>query len=193
MLGNLTEALNFYKKRGYAYKGVPWYVGREAYYATKPDDATADVQIQPYDKYLVASGEQSFLQLMLDGTHIGKSVCVTPCFRSEQVDTLHQPYFMKVELIQTTHVSEGGLMKMIHDACSFFEQFVPVTIAKTGLVSYDIVDTYAGIELGSYGIREYAHLKWIYGTGCAEPRLTQVRERNAESCFISRVTNVVVV
>jgi len=40
---------------------------------------------------------------------------------------------------------------------------------------------YNGVELGSYGIRECKFLKWIYGTGCAEPRLSQVikDEQNA--------------
>lgn len=30
-----------------------------------------------------------------------------------------------------------------------------------------------GIELGSYGIRTCDYLEYIYGTGCAEPRLSQ--------------------
>ena len=37
---------------------------------------------------------------------------------------------------------------------------------------YDI--DYHGIELGSYGIRHCQFLNWIYGTGCAEPRLSKV-------------------
>lgn len=35
---------------------------------------------------------------------------------------------------------------------------------------YDI--TYKGIELGSYGMRKCEFLEWVYGTGCAEPRLS---------------------
>ena len=40
--------------------------------------------------------------------------------------------------------------------------------------TYDLV--YRGIELGSYGIRKCSFLTWIYGTGVAEPRLSQVIE-----------------
>ena len=41
-----------------------------------------------------------------------------------------------------------------------------------GTIQYDI--DYHGIELGSYGIRHCQFLNWIYGTGCAEPRLSKV-------------------
>lgn len=41
--------------------------------------------------------------------------------------------------------------------------------------SYDL--SYRGVELGSYGIRKCDFLKWIYGTGCPEPRLTRVMKR----------------
>jgi hypothetical protein len=34
-----------------------------------------------------------------------------------------------------------------------------------------------GYELGSYGIRKYKNLfQWVYGTGCAEPRLSIVEK-----------------
>jgi hypothetical protein len=38
--------------------------------------------------------------------------------------------------------------------------------------SFDLICK--GIELGSYGIRKYNNHKWIYATGVAEPRLSQV-------------------
>jgi len=42
---------------------------------------------------------------------------------------------------------------------------------KNGI--YDI--TYKDIELGSYGIRHCEFLDWIFGTGCAEPRLSYIQ------------------
>jgi hypothetical protein len=33
---------------------------------------------------------------------------------------------------------------------------------------------FAGIELGSYGIRSCDFLDWVYGTGVAEPRLSSI-------------------
>jgi hypothetical protein len=32
--------------------------------------------------------------------------------------------------------------------------------------------TINGIEVGSYGKREFKNIKWIYGTGLAEPRFS---------------------
>ena len=41
-------------------------------------------------------------------------------------------------------------------------------------IGYDI--EYNKVELGSYGIRENEYLTWIYGTGCAEPRLSKLQK-----------------
>lgn len=40
---------------------------------------------------------------------------------------------------------------------------------------YDLL--LSGIEVGSYGFREYKNNKWIYGTGLAEPRFSQAFEK----------------
>lgn len=34
--------------------------------------------------------------------------------------------------------------------------------------------TINGIEIGSYGVRTYNHITWVYGTGLAEPRFSKV-------------------
>ena len=82
---------------------------------------------------------------------------------------------MKAELINAQDVDEGHLIHMIHDACAFFERFFPVRVVSTEQ-GYDIVEKGTRFELGSYGIRDKAfvgkRLRWIYGTGCAEPRLS---------------------
>jgi hypothetical protein len=190
---HISQAVEFYRKRGYVYvEDAPWHVGRDAYYATKPSGAV-DVVLEafrgdspnelPFDRpYMTASGEQSFIQMMLDGQSIKRAVCVTPCFRWEpRVDMLHRRYFMKAELINANDVDAGHLMHMVHEACAFFEQFFPqVRVVDTG-VGFDIVEKESRMELGSYGIRDMAvagnRLRWIYGTGCAEPRLSTVAER----------------
>lgn len=186
---HIARAVEFYTDRGYVYlDDAPWYVGRESYCATKPPGA-ADISISAESPTLlnhignlVASGEQSFLQMMIDGQPIKRAICVTPCFRAEpRFDTLHRPYFVKAELINAQDVDEGHLVHMLHDACAFFEQFFPVRIVKTGRSdlgepSYDIVEKGSRFELGSYGIRRQIHggkkMDWIYGTACAEPRLS---------------------
>lgn len=186
---NIAKALSFYQQRGYVYlEDAPWQVGRTAYYATKPKDAIdlqlfADVGPLAHLGYPVASGEQSFIQMMLDGQPIKRAICVTPCYRYEpKVDMLHRRYFMKAELINAQDTDEGHLIHMIHDACAFFEQFFAVRVVKTP-IGYDIVEKSTRFELGSYGIREVElkpnltncpteTIRWIYGTACAEPRLS---------------------
>lgn len=96
---------------------------------------------------------------------------MTPCFRFESFDYLHSKYFMKDELIITDNVTKEGLEEIIVTAIEFFGKHLEdVRVTKTGDLSYDI--TCDGVELGSYGIRKSEFLTWIYGTGCAEPRLS---------------------
>src|SRR5690606_28044217 len=119
-------------------------------------------------KYMVASGEQSFLQMMLDGRDLKRHICVTPCYRVEKYNDWNFPYFMKAELINAHDVDHGHLIHMITDAAAFFRQFAEVRIVVTGDMSYDIVTKDGRIELGSYGIREATinnkDYEWIYGT-----------------------------
>jgi hypothetical protein len=198
--GHLADALEFYHGRGYSYvEDAPWAVGKAAYYATKPPGAAPDVHIFcgppgvlsfPADnfdnQYLVASGEQSFIQMMMDGQPLKRAMCVTPCFRIEKHDALRRPYFQKVELINADDPTVENLIMMVHDALSFFSNYVDVKVIQTYAdetkPSYDIVEKYTRIELGSYGIREIKHgnrfIEWIYGTGCAEPRLTTAIDRS---------------
>lgn len=185
---HISWAVDFYSGRGYVYEpDAPWTVGMDAYYSTKPKDAK-DVYITTRlgetvleRQYPVASGEQSFLQMMLDGQPIKRAICVTPCHRVEpKLDTLHRPYFMKAELINAQDVDMGHLVHMVHDACAFFERFFPVRVVSTGAYSFDVVEKSTRMELGSYGIRTYAHLKWIYGTACAEPRLSTAIARHSK-------------
>lgn len=162
-----------YQMSGYKPIEAPWIVGQEAYDATKPSDVRDFATI---GGNLVASGEQSFLQLMLDGVMPGKAQCITPCFRDEAYDEIHLPYFLKLELIDTINVTEASLKIVIEDALGFFRAYLSVELVDMGDGSFDIVASKNGIELGSYGIRHYKHFSWVYGTGLAEPRLSQAME-----------------
>ncbi len=184
---HLADAIDFYEGRGYTYvEDAPWLVGRDAYYATKPPDAAEDVVVQPSGLHMVASGEQSFIQMMLDGAFLKRACCLTPCFRVERWDALRRPYFEKVELINGDDPSPSNLIDMIHDALTFFQaQGIRTKVIETGREAFDIVEHSTRIELGSYGIRHMAHpdersrdLSWIYGTGCAEPRLSTAKRRS---------------
>lgn len=184
---NIAKALEYYQARGYVYvQDAPWVVSKEAYYATKPEGVPNTEFVESVSrkdlKYFVASGEQSFLQMLLDEQPLKQAICVTPCFRREPRNDWHLPYFIKAELINGQDVDQAHLMYMIHQACGFFEQFFPVRIVEKSDGTFDIVEKGTRVELGSYGIRSrILHgrtLRWIFGTACAEPRLSTVVARH---------------
>lgn len=177
----ISDALEYYQSLGYKYVDAPWIVKDSITAITKPKDINgfyiSDGK-NPSIMTLVGSGEQSFIEMFLTNTlEPGKYVCCTPCFRDEhQYDELHLPYFIKVELINTIDTTKHQLLSMLNDSATFFEKFLDVVCVKTN-IGYDIVENRMGIELGSYGIRKFGDLKWIYATGLAEPRLSQVLYR----------------
>ncbi len=170
----LSLAEQHYSSRGYRPVAVPWIVCEEAYLSTMPPPQAITSRYATLGGYLPASGEQSFIHMMLMGENPGKALCTTPCFRDEQHDELHDPYFMKTELIRTDDVSEEALEELLVDATDFFETYVAVERVPMGYGAVDIVDAMTGVELGSYGKRTYGDLTWLYGTGLAEPRLQRV-------------------
>lgn len=169
----IGESLSFYKKIGYQYIEVPWTVGEEALKTTLPPGRKG---IHCDDGALVGSAEQSFIQLMLDEKlQPGRYVAATPCFRDEQSDTLHQRSFFKVELINFSRepmsLTKELVWEMATNARTFFHQTQSKSLIFETEVGLDI--ELNGIEIGSYGYRNYKNNHWIYGTGMAEPRFSQ--------------------
>lgn len=172
---HISDAIDHYKKLGYQCIEVPWFVSDKAISATAPPNRRF---CNSFLGTLVGSGEQSFIELWLQQElKKGKFLCATPCFRDEPVITqYHHNYFFKVELIEVEPDDiDESLAGMITDAASYFNTKVqqPITVVPTE-IGWDI--EWRGIELGSYGYREFQDMKWVYGTGCAEPRLSQVLE-----------------
>jgi len=169
----LNESIIFYEEKGFKRIEAPWTVSEKVDNITKPADRIV-FQLKHNGKCLVASGEQSFLYLLIkDFIPAGKYQTVTPCFRFEPFDPYHTKYFMKNELIITDDVTTRSLVRMLEEAVEFYQPYF-----KTKL---DVIDTAEGFdievgghELGSYGIRQHEYLKWIYGTGCAEPRMSNL-------------------
>ena len=182
---NIADAVDFYQGCGYTYVEVPWYVTREIMDITRPKHVPEDMDyyIPKNDKCLVASAEQSFLYLIVKGIlQPGKYVGVTPCYRFEPINQLHRKVFTKVELIEFGEVDDIGqsnLTELVHHAIEFFKTKLNGTIAKVGNVPensiYGLDLEYNMEELGSYGIRQHRNIKWVYGTGCAEPRLSIIQ------------------
>lgn len=171
----IAAAEAFYESAGFRKVDVPWVVQREAYCATLPEHVLPFFTL---GGFLPASGEQSFIQLMIDGQlPEGKYQCTTPCFRDEpKYDELHLPYFYKVELIEVTAQAKSWI-PLAELACVFFSRYCETEIAYGKVLPFeenDVVEMSTQIELGSYGRRQYNNFMWSYGTGLAEPRLSQV-------------------
>ena len=175
----IAEALEYYQDQGYELIDVPWTVPKNVLKITTPEGVVFEDN-KYLDKYLVGSAEQSFLQLVKSNQlPFGNYCAVTPCFRNDEEDELHQKYFMKVELFSYVYKwweLNSTLEMMILDAKTFMSMFtfgsakVVETENDRSKESYDI--EYNGIELGSYGIRKHENINWVYGTGLAEPRFS---------------------
>lgn len=166
-------AINEYAKLGYTYIEAPWLVDEESIKATIPSFAKPlAVDSGTEDNQLVGSAEQSFLYMALKNElPTGKYQALTPCFRDDAVDELHKKYFMKLELIIIGRTYPSDTINVMNDARHVLSQFTKraIVIEPTD----DGLDlTLNGIEIGSYGKREYKNIKWVYGTGLAEPRFS---------------------
>lgn len=168
----IADAQDFYLEKDYEPIAIPWVIGIDSYTSTLPD------RVEHYATlggFLVGSAEQSFIQLMADGEELGRVQAASPCFRSEDHDELHSPYFFKLELFDNLLPMTGdSVLGVLDDAREFFEKYLPTSVTQEGETSWDIVAAHSGVELGSYGIRKYKENQWIYGTGVALPRLQQV-------------------
>jgi aspartyl/asparaginyl-tRNA synthetase len=187
----IATAVRHYGGAGFKYIEVPWLISRESMMITAPPG------VRLFDTFagsLVASGEQSFLEirkeLLKANSWPALYQCVTPCFRDEPIkDDLHLLNFMKCELIAINwrtfedkeKVPKELLNCVIRNALDFFRIYAYEDSDKLELVespmpnsvvNYDI--NIRGVEVGSYGYRYTDDFAWVYGTGVAEPRLTQV-------------------
>lgn len=187
----VSRAISLYTSKGYKYVDTPWYVSSDALLVTLPSDRSGfsiwHPEI-PHDKFLVGSAEQGFIQLMMDGKIQSGSYCsVGPCFRDEpEVDELHRYSFFKLELIKiyaTTEVPQLlDAWKMVHVAKEIHTELY--WLSKRNQEQLRMVKTeqgydleLAGVEIGSYGLREHAGHRWLYGTGLALPRAQIARSR----------------
>ena len=170
----LQDSLDYYTLKGFSRIEVPWTVSEEINNLTKPKEVVP-LQLKHNNKCLVGSAEQGFLSLVNKGFLMkGKYISLTPCFRDEDFTLLHTKYFMKSEIFINDDVSDKTLKNLIGNAMGFFDGVLgdKVSLVPTD-IGYDI--EYEGIELGSYGIRDFGFVRYIYGTSCAEPRLSRVK------------------
>ena len=176
----IGQAQAFYKGRGYQNVETPWLVTPQAVRATLP---VPKVMMETVRGVLVGSGEQSFIQHMMDGTlEPGMYQTTTPCFYD--IADHHspkymgasedRPYSMQVELlIYKPNDVRTYYEKILNDAmaCLFEISDVDTFDASQTDEGFDIA--FQGIVLGSFGVRQMGDHLWIYGTGLIEPRFSQ--------------------
>lgn len=171
----IADAQDHYERLNYEPVEAPWVIDESAYEITLPDGVA---RYETLGGFLVGSAEQSFCQMLMDGDDLQRVQAVTPCFRDESHDELHSPYFLKLELFDSTKpMTAESVLEVAADAVAFFNRYLEVELVQEGETSWDIVGKKTGIELGSYGIRSFDEHSWIYGTGVALPRLQQVVEK----------------
>ena len=179
----IDDAHKHYEKFGFTRVEVPWTVTKEVADITRPENAKDFQLVHENGKVLVASAEQSFLYQYAKGfLPKGKFMATTPCFRFENITSpAHQKYFIKTELmISGVDYSDrhDTIAVVVNNAMKFFKQYFRdglLRIVETGEVSCDIY--YNDVELGSYGYRSCDFLSYVYGTACAEPRLSSTLEK----------------
>jgi len=189
--GIIHDSNLFYEAEGFSRIESPWTVSKPISDITKPEEKQ-DFKIEYNQKVLVASGEQSFLYLYLKQfLPKGRFQTTTPCFRDEIFDSTHTKYFIKTELIDTQTVTEKSLQEITEKCLVFFskylnKKFLSIDKSEDGYdINYNFLNKQ--YELGSYGMRECDFLRWIYGTGCAEPRLSSIINLNKNG--VSSKTN----
>lgn len=181
----LAAAMRYYTNRGWTQVDADSIVAITTLKLTMPPQGTI---ISVDDQFgLVASGEQSLLDRYVNYRGFeGRFVTCTPCYRQEDwkrvwedgASDLYRSEFMKVELFQNVDVTPQELARVIALALDFFTSVSPLAERPVVVPTDDGFDiNLGGIEIGSYGIREAGSLRWIYGTGLAEPRFSAVRNR----------------
>lgn len=181
----LAAAVRHYTESGFRYVEVPWIVSPDAVAVTLPE---GHLPFGTRGGGLIGSGEQAFIHMRNDLKPGDRLVCVTPCFRDDQPDELHQRQFMKCELI---HVLEPGgdgdreLHDLLNHASDFHQECVRAAGKSSPVYQQQTNDGWdieiENVEVGSYGVRSITRrgkpvFTWVYGTGCAEPRLSQAIE-----------------
>lgn len=180
----IKEACLYYSNLGYQQTEVPWVIPENYSKTTKPHENQSFVQdkaiFENQHNELIGSAEQGFIYLLLNKLiTYGKFFSVSPCFRFDNYDETHFPWFIKLELFiypENILNSENILSQTIDESFNFFKLYSIKNpeIIKFSDSLYDI--NLNKIEVGSYGIRSINSYSYVYGTGLALPRFTSANQ-----------------
>lgn len=161
----LIDAINYYTSLGYKPISVPMLVESSINALTTPKGVECKKHL---DLEYVGSAEQSFLQMIKNRElENGKYFAITPCQRGDLPDESHLEIFLKLELIC---IGEDCSERVVKEALQFFKKYGDFNIVNTN-IGFDIENP-RGVEVGSYGVREFFGVKYTYGTGVALPRIS---------------------
>lgn len=175
----LSIAVKHFRALNYTQIEVPWLIDPAVDSLTRPADKRP-FYVHTLDKNLCASGEQGFLNVVDQLPFDLPFFTVTPCFRDDVVDELHVKQFMKLELGAKSSQNNEHFMKLFMlDASNLYYYYFPqldLERVKTdaGIDINAVIVADVKIELGSYGLRTLKDGWWVYGTGLALPRASQV-------------------
>jgi hypothetical protein len=176
----LAAAQSFYKGRGYQHVESPWLVTPQAVRSTLPLGKTL---METVRGVLLNSGEQAFIQLMMDGQmEPGTYQTTTPCFQdsANHEDPYYfgsdenNPWSQQISLIwykpEDVRVSYE---RLVNDSMACFFEVSDAENFYVTQTNEGVDLLFNGIVVGSYGVRKMSeeHM-WIYGTGLIEPRMT---------------------
>lgn len=178
---NIADGVEHYRATGFEPVEVPWIVPRRIIDATLPPGVLPSLVVRGgvREGFLVGSAEQAFLHLAETGVlrTPGRYLAVSPCFRADENDHLHGNHFVKLELVRflgdEVEDPRASVDVMVEAALGFLERHLPLRRLRVDENQVDLV-TVDGVEVGSYGYREFEGIRWVYGTGVAEPRLSTV-------------------
>lgn len=186
-LGVISDAHSWWG-RWFKDKRVPGLVDPDVMAHTCPPGVHDDRLYGAGTDTVVASAEQSFIQLDKDGELVpGSWMALTPCYRDEPVlDEVHLPVFLKLELIrlseESNFYSKPDALWLANEMRRFFSEFYGMNTSVLETPDgYDVM--YDDLELGSFGVRKTMTGKsYVYGTGLAEPRASIALMRFQQKC-----------
>jgi len=185
----LGQVMQLWEERGAQVVTLPWMASASAMNATRPPERAVDSDISTPFGFLVASGEQAFLDLWTSAWKTGQMrIGWTPCFRHEpQFDATHHYCFCKAEVFVpvTAQTAQQEVDRVRLLALEILQQLLDRSHQSAELKcvqteqGYDIECN--GVEVGSYGARHHHNNWYVFGTALAEPRWSTAVAKTASA------------